>query len=224
MHTKRLIVPKFWAKDRKAKIWAMTTSPGPHKKFRSIPLGMLLRDVLKVATNAREAKKILGNGLVKVDGRIRKNKNYGVGLMDTFQVGDKTYRIVPTNKGLEAIEIPSKEVNMKILKVVNKSMIGKKNQLNFHDGKNILYDKKDIKVGDSILVSLPDLKIQKHMPLKKDVDVMIISGRHSGTVAKFKERKAILMAPDAAILEKGKDTFETTFDYLMVIGEVKTSK
>ena len=33
-----------------------------------------------------------------------------------------------------------------------------------------------------------------------------------------------LMNPDAAILEKGKETFETKFDYLMAVGEVKTSK
>lgn len=224
MHTKRITVPKFWATNRKAKKWAMTPNPGPHKKFRSIPIGMVIRDVLKLGSNTKEAKRILNNKLVKVDGKIRKNKNYGVGVMDSLQIGDKTYRVVPDKKGLSIIEIPAKEVNLKLVKVINKTMIGKKIQLNFHDGKNILTTDKKIQVGDSLLVNLPDLKINKHLPLKKDVDVMIISGRHSGVVSKYKERKRINFNPDAAILEKGKEHFETTFDYLMVIGEVKTSK
>jgi small subunit ribosomal protein S4e len=224
MHTKRLIIPKFWANNRKAKKWAMTPSPGPHKKFKSIPLGMVLRDLLKLTSNTKEVKAVLNKGKVKVDGRIRKNKNYGVGSMDSVQIGDKYYRVVPNKKGLGLIEIPAKEINLKLVKVLNKTMVGKKIQLNLHDGKNILSNDKKIKVGDSLLVTLPDLKIQKHLQLKKDVEVMIISGRHSGVVAKYKDRKRISFNPDAALLERGKESFKTTFDYLMVVGGVKVSE
>ena len=224
MHIKRLIMPKFWANNRKDKAWAIVPSPGPHKKFGGMPLGILLRDLLKLCSNTKEVKKVLNDNLVKVDGRIRKNKNYGVGLMDAVQIGDVCYRVVPNRTGFEMIEIPAKEAGLKLVKVMKKVMVGKKIQVNLHDGKNILSNDKKIQVGDSLLLSLPDLKIQKHLPLKKDVDVMIILGRHSGVIAKYKDRKRLAFNPDAAILEKGKESFETKLDYLMVVGEVKVSK
>lgn len=224
MHTKRMTIPQTWTNYRKERKWAMTPLPGPHKKFESMPLGMLIRDGLKLAANTKEVKNILTQGLVKVDGKIIKNKNWGIGIMDSVQIGDKSYRVMPSTKGLKLIQIPEKEANLKLVKVIKKTMNGKKVQLNLHDGRNLFSDKKDIKVGDSLLITVPDMKVEKHLPIKENTEVMIISGKRSGTIATLKGRKKILFHPDAALLEKGKNKFETTFDYLMVVGEVKVSE
>ena len=66
---KRLSAPKFWMVSRKEKRFVVRPSPGAHRKDRCIPITVVLRDVLKYAANAKEAKQIVKKGLVEVDGR-----------------------------------------------------------------------------------------------------------------------------------------------------------
>ncbi len=47
---KRQLAPTFWAIKRKEGQFVMRVNPGPHPAKRAYPLGIVLRDVLKVAT------------------------------------------------------------------------------------------------------------------------------------------------------------------------------
>jgi len=70
-HLKRLNAPRALRLHRKERTWTVKSSPGPHPLERAIPLGMIIRDYLKLCDTQREAKRIISNGDVVVDGAIR---------------------------------------------------------------------------------------------------------------------------------------------------------
>ena len=167
----------------------MTPRPGPHKKFESIPLAVILRDILHVAATGSEAEKTIRARKIFVDGKARKDPHYPAGLFDviSFPGQKKNYRIVPSAKGLQVVEISESEAKKKIAKIVNKTVIKKgKLQLNLHDGKNLLADG-DYKTGDSLLLQLPELKIIEHLKLEKGNLGIVSKGVSSGKVGTIKE-------------------------------------
>jgi small subunit ribosomal protein S4e len=83
---KRQLAPTFWAIKRKEGQFVMRVNPGPHPRIRAYPLGMVLRDVLRVASTGHEVDRILKAGKVKVDGIIRHEPNFAVGLMDVVEL------------------------------------------------------------------------------------------------------------------------------------------
>ena len=91
-YMKRLTVPRSWSIEKKANVWTTKPNPGPHSLDLSIPISTVLRDYLKICDKVKEAKKIVNDGLVQVDGRIVRKHKWGVGLMDVFSIpSTKTY-------------------------------------------------------------------------------------------------------------------------------------
>ena len=82
----RTQAPTFWGVHRKSKHLSPNTSPGPHQKALSIPLTVLIRDVLKLAKTAKEARTAIVGGGVIVDGIARRDPNFPVGLMDVLEL------------------------------------------------------------------------------------------------------------------------------------------
>lgn len=189
-HLKRLLAPPFWKVSKKERAWVVAPRPGPHPKFFSIPLSLILTQVLKIAETTTEAKKIIRKGEVFVDGKRRKEYGYPVGLFDVLSIPklNKHYRVITNMKGLELVEIETKEANLKICKVNKKTILKKgKLQLNLHDGKNILVENGNYKTGDSLLLELPKLKIIEHLPLRQGSIGIVTRGRTAGILAKVKE-------------------------------------
>ena len=87
-HHKRLVMPRTWPLTRKTNIWAQKPNPSGHQIEMCMPLGIILRDVLGVAHNMREAKSILHARSVMVDGKVETDRARGVGLMDVLTVGE----------------------------------------------------------------------------------------------------------------------------------------
>ncbi len=56
-------------------------SAGPHKTRECLPLAVLLRNRLKYALTLKEVGLILMQRLVKVDGKVRTDRNYPAGFM-----------------------------------------------------------------------------------------------------------------------------------------------
>jgi len=75
-HLKALAAPAFWPILRKEYKWTVKPSPGPHPIERSIPLLIIVRDILKYAKTGREARRLIAEGHFKVDGRVRRNYKY----------------------------------------------------------------------------------------------------------------------------------------------------
>ena len=66
---------------KKIRTWVVTPRPGPHPKYSSIPLLIVVRDILKLVETGKEAKKIIKAGEILVDGRPRKDHKYPTGFM-----------------------------------------------------------------------------------------------------------------------------------------------
>jgi small subunit ribosomal protein S4e len=198
---KRLVAPKFWRVGRKVRKWIVSPSQGPHKKFECFPLLLVVRDILKLAENAREAKKIISSGEILVDGKVRKDYAFPLGLFDVLSIPKlkKFYRIIPAENGLKISEIGEEESKLKICRIENKTLVKKgKIQLHFHDGRNLLLDKNGFSVGDSVLFELPSQKIVSHIKLEKDCIGVITKGKNAGKIGK------VLELIPAKALSKGK--------------------
>ncbi len=193
-HLKRLSMPKTWPLARKGTKFITKPSPGSHSLEYGLPLVIVLRDILKLATTSREAKKIVKHKTVIIDGRQIKDEKFPFGLFDRMYIPeiDKAYTVVLNKKGkLQIIEISKDKVDLKPLKVIGKRTVKKGLvQINCYDGKNILLkpdEAKNIKPHDSIVYDLKNKKIVKHLPLKQNADLVVIKGKHTWEFGKVKE-------------------------------------
>mgnify|MGYP001420974342 CR=1 FL=1 len=221
-HLKRIASPRTWVIDRKSNKYIMKPNAGGHSQDSGLALGLILRDNLKLASTMNEVRKILNNKNILVDGKRRKDPKFIVGLFDVISIPllKKSFRLVFDKKGRILVkEISEKESTIKVSKIVGKTVLVKnKIQLNLHDGKNILSDD-GAKVGDSVVLSLPDLKVKEVLPLKEGVTIFLTKGKHGGSVGKLKGIKN----NEATYSVDGKDV-ETARNYLFVIGDEKGSK
>ena len=220
-HQKRLSVPKSWKIGRKGYKWISTTRPGPHSQARSLPLGIIIRDILKLVDNSREGKRILSEGKVLVDGTPRKDLRFPVGLFDviTLPLINESYRMVQDEKGrLVLHKLNETNVN-KLCRIDNKiTLKGGKVQLNLSDGTNIL-GSNEYGTKDSLILSVPDKHVIKHLQFKVGNLAMVVGGQHSGEIGKIKEIKEVKSSRHNTVTISGEKDFETIENYVIVIGE-----
>jgi len=225
-HLKRLSAPKYWRIPKKRTKWIVSPRPGPHKKLESIPLLILVRDILKLAELGKDAKRIIKTKEIFVDGKARIDHKYPVGLFDAIEIPKigKQYRIIPTHYGLNVIEIPKSEAKLKLCRINGKNLLkGKKVQLNLHDGRNIIAEaKKEYNTGDSLLIEMPSQKIVEHVKMDKGMLSIITGGQNKGDVANIKEIITTRSRePNKVICIKEGKQFEAIKDYVFVIGKDK---
>ncbi|MCQ1535519.1 30S ribosomal protein S4e [Methanosarcina sp. KYL-1] len=222
-HQKRLSVPKSWKAGRKGNKWVSTTRPGPHSQARSLPLGIIIRDVLKLVDNSREGKRVLSEGKILVDGIPRKDLRFPVGLFDVISVPlmNEAYRMLQDEKGrLTLHKLNETKVN-KLCRINNKNTLkGGKVQLNLSDGTNIP-GSNEYGTKDSLILSIPDKQVVKHLEFKVGNLAMVVGGQHSGEIGKIKEIKEVKSSRHNMVTISGETEFETIEDYVIVIGEDK---
>jgi len=226
-HLKRIASPKTWQIPRKGYKWIIKPNPGPHSLEMGMPIAVWLREYLGIAKNMKEVRFMLNSGKVLVDNRPIRDPAFQVGLMDTISIPeiDKYYRVLINQKlKLFLHEIPKEEASKKVVRVTKKQTVkGGIIQVTGHDGRNFLVDN-SIKVGDSLLITLPDQKIEKIIPVKSGTIVYFYYGAKAGTLGKVKEIK-ILRKPFGhtrfIVYEDliTKDVKETVYDYAIPVGE-----
>ena len=54
---KRQLAPTFWDVKRKESQFVLRVKPGPIQRERAYPLGIILRDILKVANTMHESER-----------------------------------------------------------------------------------------------------------------------------------------------------------------------
>ncbi len=214
-------MPKTWNIQRKTHKWAVKASPGPHSRLKSIPLLLVIRDVMKLANSSREAKKILHDGNILVDGVVRRDYKFPVGVFDVITIPkiDLSYRVFLDEKQrLSLRKISDPEV--KLCKITDKTIVkGGNTQLNLHDGSNIISDEYSYHSSDSVILSLPERKVVKHITYKPGSLALVIGGAHSGELATIEDvRKTRGVMPNMTSLHSSYD-FETIEDYVFVIGK-----
>ena len=232
-HLKALAAPRFWPILRKEYKWVVKPSPGPHPIERSIPLLIIVRNILGYAKTAREARKLIAEGHFKVDGRIRRNYKYPVGLMDVIEIVDtqEYYRVIPVPvKVMDLIKIDKEEARYKLCRIENKTTVkGGHIQLNLHDGRNILIRVSDpqnpeediYKTLGTLQITIPEQEIVKYVPLKEGVLAIISGGRNVGRVGRVVSiQRGIRRYRSIVTLEdKHGNKFQTSLEYLFPIGE-----
>jgi len=236
-HLKRKPAPAFWPIHRKEAVWTVKPNAGPHSIARSIPLTLVLRDMLGLAKTRGEVKAIVSREKVMVDGKVQKEELFPTGLMDVISIPDveKWYRMLPSEKGLTLHPISRDEAGFKLCRVENKIILNGGNlQLNLHDGRNMLIRLKDpkkpeedvFKTLDTVKISLPNQEALGHLKLTEDVPALIVGGKNIGRHGKIvsvehregqKRKNALVTIEDS----KG-NRFQTTIEYVFVVGDTKS--
>ena len=185
-HLKRHMSPAFWPIHRKGGTWAVRPSSGPHSLKTSIPTKVILRDQFKYATTAREAKSLIKNGKMLIDGKVRKDDRFPVGLMDVIHIPDtkEYFRVLPDHGGkLKFLAITEEESQFKLCRIIGKtSLKAGKTQLNLHDGNNIVINTEadKYKVKDVLKIKIPEKEILDSIEFKEMQQVIITGGRSQG--------------------------------------------
>lgn len=214
-HLKRISAPRSWKIKRKGIKFVIRPNPGPHPIEKSLPLGIILRDLLNYAKTMKEVKYILNNKRVAVDGIRRKEHKFPVGLFDVIEIENEFYRVIFNKKGkIELISIDSPETSIKPCRIIGKTKIKGKTQLNLYDGKNILVDNDIYKCGDSILLEFPN-NIKDHIKLDKGVIIYLTGGKHIGTIGKVDK----ILGKKLTYKNREGDLCETLKEYAFVIGK-----
>lgn len=225
-HLKRLAAPRSWKIHKKVSTWVPKPAPGKHAADKSVPLGIILRDYLGIVDSMTEAKRVLGNREILVDGRVASSHKTTVGLMDVVSVPkmEKNYRVVLDHHGRVVLsEVPATQAGWKFCRIENKSTVkGGKLQLNLHDGRNVLVKEANYKTGDVLKVSLPDQKIVGHYAFGNGMTVLLTGGSHVGEFAKVNEIEVIRSPrPNLVSLKAGSEDFSTIKPYVFVVGKDK---
>ncbi|MCS7140213.1 MAG: 30S ribosomal protein S4e [Candidatus Nezhaarchaeota archaeon] len=229
---KRYAMPAWWPIPVKEHVWAPRPSPGPHSLDKSMPLLIVLRDVLKLAETAREVKYILKSGAVRVDGVVRRDYRFPVGLMDVIEIEKENlvFRALPKpDKFLDLIPIPETEKHFKLCRIENKRTVkGGHIQLNLHDGSNILVKVSDprnpiediYKTFDVIKISLPDRKILEHYRFELGNLALVIGGKKVGKMGRIVEVKGGIMREHKVVtLDDGNERFDVGYMTVFVVGK-----
>ncbi|WP_297465290.1 30S ribosomal protein S4e [Thermococcus sp.] len=229
-HLKRLAAPDQWYVRRKDYKWAVRPSPGPHSMRTSIPLLYIVRDYLGYAKTAREARKILNEGKILVDGRVRKDYKFPVGIMDVVSIPEtgEHYRVLPNRIGKLILHpISEEEAKIKPLRINNKRMVkGAKVQLNFHDGSNHLVspaEKDAYRTAYTVLMKVPEREVIGIIPFEVGSYVFVTQGKNVARKGKVVEIRRFPMGwPDVVTIEdENGELFDTLKEYAFVVGKEK---
>lgn len=228
-HLKRFNAPKSWPIHPKEDTWTVKPAPGSHAIEDSLSLMVIIRDVLGIADNSKEGKRVINTGNVLIDGRAKKDYKFPVGFMDVITIPrtGESYRVLLDTKGrLTLLSVSGDDAEFKLAKIVDKSTVkGGKTQLNLHDGRNVLVDEDNYSAYDIICLGVPEQEIKDTFKFGEGATVLVTGGKHIGEVGKIKE---IIIdessKPNTVIIEKeNKDTFLTLKDYAFVIGKDKSA-
>lgn len=219
-HMKRLAAPRSWPIQRKVSVFTAKQRPGSHSIETSVPAVFMLRDMIKICDTSREAKRIVANRDLLVDGKPVRSAKAPVGLMDAVAIPamDLYYRMVLTPKGkLIAVPITKDEAGWKLCRIENKNKVKDgKIQINLHDGRNIVLDKNQYKTGDVLKIAVPSQDILEAYPLDKDAAALVDAGQHAGKTATVSEY--VVTKDSSENIVRFTDGTETVKSNVFVIG------
>lgn len=224
-HLKRLAAPKMIPIHRKEAVYLKKAAAGRHPQKESMALLVLLRDVLKIASDRREAKAIISNGSVMIDGKKPSGEAFPIGLMDVVSLpkSSKSYRIIVSGGKLNPKEIAESETKAKLCRITGKKLVkGNKVQLQFHDGRSCLIEREEdrFKLGDTIKLAIPKQKLDSFLKMQKGARCYVFKGKHAGELAELVElqERAGSTATDAK-LKSASGEFNTRKDYVFVVDD-----
>eukprot|EP00761_Pharyngomonas_kirbyi_P011127 gb/GECH01011151.1/.p1 GENE.gb/GECH01011151.1/~~gb/GECH01011151.1/.p1 ORF type:complete len:264 (+),score=33.92 gb/GECH01011151.1/:1-792(+) len=227
-HLKRLVAPKHWMLDKLGGIFAPRPSQGPHKLRECIPLVVLLRNRMKYAITRREVAFILGQRLVKVDGKVRTNNKFPAGFMDviTIEKSGDHFRLLYDTKGRFMVQkISESEARYKLCRVTS-LRLGAKGlpYITTNDGRTVQYPHPDIKGNDTIKLDIRSGKIMDFVKFEVGNLAMVTGGHNIGRIGVITSREKHPGSFDIVhIKDKAGHTFSTRLGNVFVIGKGEKS-
>jgi len=185
-HVKRQVAPIAWPIQRKTYVWAVKTSAGPHAFKMSLPLIIVLRDMLQLATTGNEAETLIKQGKVVVDGVTRRDERFPVGVMDVVDLPDskQRFRVLPIKGGRLSLKpIKGEESEFKLCRIIGKKTTNNGvTQLNLHDGSNLTLKDEDAgyKMNDILQMKVPEREVLAHIKFEEGVQAILTGGRSQG--------------------------------------------
>jgi small subunit ribosomal protein S4e len=147
----------------------------------SVPVVIAVRDMLKLARNAKEVKKMIFNKALKINGKEAKDLRDSIQILNLFEA-DKTYILTLTQNGKFMFEETKDKTRP--CKILNKTSLRKGEiQLNLHDGTNAV-TKEKFATNDTVYLDEKG-NISKHVKFEKGKPCIIIKGRYSGKKGKI---------------------------------------
>jgi len=223
-HLKRMAAPSHWMLDKLRGQWAPKPSSGPHKLRECIPLVVMLRNRLKYALTYNEAKAIMMQRIVKVDGKVRTDMNFPAGFMDVVRI-DKTeenFRLMYDLKGRFMLhKVGDTEAGYKLC-AIKKLLFGAKGvpQAMTHDGRTLRYVNPDVQVHDTVRISLKTGEIEDHVKFAVGNICMIRGGKNIGRVGLLHHIEQHPGSFDIAhVRDERGHTFATRIQNVFVIGK-----
>ena len=144
-HLSRLNAPKSWPIKRKGIKFITRPAAGAHCLDEGISLSLVIKELLKYAKTLKEVKKILNDGKVLVNNKVRKDHKYNLGIMDILSIPElkENYLLVKNIKGkFKLVKINDKEAQNKIFRIRNKRVLKNgKIQLLFFNGQTKIIEK-----------------------------------------------------------------------------------
>lgn len=224
-HLKRVNTPANWYLNKLSGIFAPRPSAGPHKLRECIPMALVIRNQLKYADTYKEVKMIMGKRIIKVDGKIRTDRKFPIGLMDVVHItaSNETFRMVSDSKGrLKPVRIEPAEANYKPLRVEKiRGGVGSTTRTALtHDGRNVSNVEKDVCHMDTLIYDLNDKEVKKVIKFRKGCCVMASSGHNRGRVGILTQIKKHPGAVDLVdVQDASGNVFSTKLDYVFAIGD-----
>lgn len=230
-HKKRLNAPITYPIKRKHGVFTIRPFPGK-RKDDSLPLGIILREILGYAKTLAEAKKILSKRIVKVDGQVRTSYKTPVGPFDILEITPtkEYFRLIPYRgkRRLTLHPISLEEASRKPLRVHNKKTIrGGHIQLTFHDGRTQKIDPttedgppiQEISPKNTVLFNLESKKIEDHFPFSEGNLGLIIGGHNVGLSGAITEIETQLGRKNRVVtLNTEEGPIKTTDNHIFIIG------
>jgi len=216
-HLKRINAPKTWKIQRKGIKFTTKSNPGGMSKALTMPVANVLKYELKLANSVKEVKHLIFEGLVLINGVKLTDYRHPLCLTDVISIPkvEKYFRlIIDTNGILRLLPITKEESLLKITKIIGKTFVKGKMQLNLLDGRNVLFDKHHYKVKDSLLLTMPEQIVKEHLSFEKGALVLLYQGKHVGKIGKINDIKG-----DNIIIKTKDEQFETKTEYALVIGK-----
>ncbi|KAI5189976.1 small subunit ribosomal protein S4e [Nematocida sp. AWRm77] len=224
-HLKRLNAPSSWLLDKLGGTFAPRPRCGPHKLVESLPLCLIVRRKLSFAKNTKEVEYIIKESrMIKVDGKVRTDKNYPAGFMDVVSIPKLQlhFRILYTvGKKFCLQSITEEEAKFKLCKVASKRMEnGGILTLHTNDGRTIKYANPDVKIGDSIKFDLEKQEMTEFYSFEVGKTAYAFRGKNMGCIGVIRDIKkhagGFFMA---TLQDQNERLFITRADNVIVIGE-----
>jgi small subunit ribosomal protein S4e len=215
-HLKRKVAPKTWPILRKTTAFITRPKPKGQKIAFTLPVVVVLRDILGAVATADQARKVLRTMNVTVNGTRVYDTDSAVGFMDILDIAGHKHRVTLNANNLLQLVPVHKGEDFTIEKVTGVTSIkGGKAQLNCASGRNVIVEVGKYRPGDSVQVSL-DGKLGEHYSLANGAAILVIGGKHIGAIGKIGN-----LDGDVVTVEAEGAEFTTRKNNVYVVGKGK---